>query len=70
MKANEIQKELKQLPLQKRIYVIERAIRSIREEEQKDQTDQAVEDLYEDYKNDMELTVFTDIDLDNFYETK
>jgi hypothetical protein len=70
MKANEIQKELKQLPLQKRIYAIERAIRSIREEEQKDQTDQAVEDLYEDYKNDMELTVFTDIDLDNFYETK
>jgi hypothetical protein len=31
---------------------------------------QAAESLYQDYKNDKELTAFTDIDLDNFYETR
>lgn len=70
MKANEILKELKKLPVQKRIYVIEKAIHSIREQEEKNQMDQAAESLYEDYNKDKELTAFTDIDLDNFYETR
>jgi len=49
MKANEI---LEELSIQQRIHGIEQAIRSIREEKQKGHMDQAVEELYEDYKND------------------
>jgi hypothetical protein len=30
----------------------------------------AVEALYDDYVNDKELTAFTSLDFDNFYETK
>ncbi|EOR95191.1 hypothetical protein ADIARSV_1679 [Arcticibacter svalbardensis MN12-7] len=34
------------------------------------QMELAVHELYEDYKNDQELTAFTAIDLEHFYETK
>jgi hypothetical protein len=32
--------------------------------------DLAAESLYSDYAENKELTAFTDIDFDNFYETK
>ena len=70
MRTNEILKEIKRLPVQKRILVIEKAIHSIREQEEKDQINQAVDTLYDDYKNDKELTAFTNIDFDDFYETR
>jgi len=70
MRTNEILKEIKRLPVQKRILVIEKAIHSIREQEEKDQINQAVDALYDDYKNDKELTAFTNIDFEDFYETR
>ncbi|MFO7933666.1 MAG: hypothetical protein R6U96_07835 [Promethearchaeia archaeon] len=70
MRTNEILKEIKRLPIRKRIYLIEKAIHSIREQEEKDQMKKAVDKLYIDYKNDKELTAFTDIDLEDFYETR
>jgi hypothetical protein len=70
MRTDEIIKEIQQLPLQKRIYVIEEIIRSIRKQSEKDQMEYAADSLYEDYKNDKNLTIFTDIDFENFYETK
>ena len=70
MKSEEIIKEINRLPLRKRIYVIEKAIHSIREQEEKEQMSKAVDSLYSDYKNDKELTVFTNIDFEYFYETK
>ncbi len=70
MKSEEIIKEINRLPLRKRIYVIEKAIHSIREQEEKEQMSKAVDSLYSDYKNDKELTVFTNIDFEDFYETK
>lgn len=70
MKSEEIIKEINRLPLRKRIYVIEKAIHSIREQEDKEQMSKAVDSLYSDYENDKELTVFTNIDFEDFYETK
>jgi hypothetical protein len=70
MRTDEIIKELQRLPLQKRIYVIEEIIRSIRRQAEKDQMEFAADSLYEDYRNDKNLTAFTDIDFENFYETK
>ncbi|MCF8231189.1 MAG: hypothetical protein K9J27_03290 [Bacteroidales bacterium] len=70
MKTEEILSEIKRLPVKKRIYVIEKAIHSIREQEEKEQMSKAVDSLYFDYKNDKELNAFTDIDFEDFYETK
>lgn len=70
MRRDEIIKEIQLLPLQKRIYIIEEIIRSIRRQSEKNQMEIAAESLYEDYSNDKNLTAFTDIDFENFYETK
>ena len=70
MRTNEILKEIKRLPVKKRIYLIEKVIHSIRKQEDNDQMKKAVDDLYADYENDKELTAFTDIDFEDFYETR
>ena len=70
MRTNELLKEIKRLPLRKRIYLIEKAIHSIREQEEKDQMKNAVDSLYKDYENDNELTAFTNLDFEDFYETR
>jgi hypothetical protein len=62
--------EIQRLPLIKRFFVIEETIKSIKKEELDNQMELAVNALYHDYINDKDLTDFTSIDLDNFYETK
>ena len=70
MRTSEIIKEIKKLPIDKRIYVIEKTIHSIRKEDDKNQMRQAAEVLYSDYIGDKELLVFTNIDFEDFYETR
>jgi len=70
MKTSELIKEIKRLPIQKRIYVIEKAIHSIRQQEDAHQIEKAVNDLYSEYKTNSELTAFSNIDFEDFYETK
>lgn len=70
MKTEDLLREIKRLPINKRIYLIEKAIHSIREKEEKERMAKAADELYSDYKNDRELTAFTDIDFEDFYETK
>jgi hypothetical protein len=70
MKTTELIKEIQKLPLRKRIYVIERTIRLIRKQEEERQMEIAAEALYEDYKDNKELTAFTNIDFENFYEAR
>jgi hypothetical protein len=62
--------EIQRLPIIKRFFVIEETIKSIKKEELGNQMELAVNALYHDYKNDKDLTDFTSIDMDNFYETK
>ena len=70
MRTNQILQEIERLPIQQRIWVIEKTLKSIREKENRKKMELAAEELFEDYQKDYELTVFTDLDLENFYETR
>jgi hypothetical protein len=70
MRTNEIIKEIKKLPIPERIYVIEKTIHSIRKQEVSNQIKQASDTLYTDYVSDKELTAFSEIDFENFYEAR
>jgi len=70
MRTNEIIKEIQRLPVQKRIYVIEKTIQSIRKQEDANLLKKAADALLVDYKSDKELTAFTNIDFEDFYEAK
>ncbi|MCC5933896.1 MAG: hypothetical protein LAT75_10195 [Candidatus Cyclonatronum sp.] len=70
MDTKELIKEIQKLPVRKRIYVIERSMNLIRKEEDDDEMKKAAEELYEDYLRDKELTAFTNLDFDHFYETR
>ena len=62
--------EIKKLPVDKRIAIVEQTLKSIRESEGEKRLEDAVEALGGDYANDKELTAFTGIDFDDFYETR
>jgi hypothetical protein len=70
MRTNEIIKEIQRLPVQKRIYVIEKTIHSIRKHEDKNQMEKAADTLLADYTSDKELTAFLALDLEDFYEAR
>lgn len=70
MRTNDLIKEIKRLPLSQRIYVIEKAIHSMREQEEKKQFKKAVDILLDDYNNDENLIAFTNLDFEEFYEAK
>ena len=61
--------ELERLPLKDKLLVMERALRSIRIQNEKN-LKHAVDILYDDYKIDKELTAFTLLDKESFYETR
>jgi hypothetical protein len=70
MRTNEILKEIQRLPIQKRIYVIEKTIHSIRKQEDTNQIKKAVDTLFNDYKSDKEMTAFTNLDFEDFYKAR
>ena len=70
MRTNEIIKEIQRLPFQKRIYVIEKTIHSLRKQEDINQMKKAANNLYLDYESNSELTAFTNLDFEDFYETR
>lgn len=70
MQTIDLISEIQRLPIFKRFYIIEETIKSIKNEEMSNQLELAANELYSDYVNDKELTAFTSLDFDNFYETK
>ena len=70
MGTKEIIREIKKLPLADRISVIEKTLKSVKADSVRHSIEHASEILYNDYKNDKELTAFTSIDFDKFYEAK
>ncbi|MBX2929477.1 MAG: hypothetical protein KF852_16725 [Saprospiraceae bacterium] len=48
----------------------EETIKSIKTEEMSRQMELAANELYGDYTNDKELTAFTSLDFEDFYETR
>lgn len=70
MRTDDLIREIQKLPVQKRIFVIEKSLHSLRMQEEKNQMNKAVDLLWSDYKSDKELTAFTNIDFEDFYEAK
>lgn len=58
MRSEELIKEIQKLPINERIYVLERSMYLIRKQEEEEQMKKAAEALLEDYLADKELTVF------------
>ena len=70
MQTLEIIQEIERLPLTKKFYVVEETIKSIKKAEMSQQMELAVSELYNDYANDTELTAFSSLDLEHFYEAR
>lgn len=70
METYKLIEEIQKLPIQKRMFVIEKTMYSLRKQNEENEMKKAVDILYFDYMNDKELTAFTDLDFENFYETK
>lgn len=59
-----------QLPADEQMYIAERIIHACRKTEEQERWRQAAETAYHDYKNDKDLTIFTKLDGEDFYEYK
>ncbi len=70
METREIIRAIRKLPVSKRMLIVERTLKTIRESETRKSMVKATESLFEDYKNDKELIAFTQLDYEGFYETK
>ena len=70
METKEIMTAIKKLPVGKRMLIVEKTLKTIREIETKKEMIKAVDVLFNDYVSDKELTVFTQLDQENFYETR
>jgi hypothetical protein len=70
METTQIINETGKLPIYQRMIIVEHIIRSIRHTEQDRTLEIAAERLYDDYTNDKELTIFTQLDGEDFYEPR
>ena len=72
MTSEYIIQEIEKMPLADKLMVMERTIQSIRGNKGNslNSLEQAVDTLYDDYKQDKELTAFTQLDMESFYEAK
>jgi|GEM_PF-389401 len=62
MEVKTIVQEINRLPLNKKFFVVEETIKSIKKEETNKQLEIAADALYSDYMNYKELTAFTALD--------
>ena len=70
METKDIIREIEKLTVNERLQIIEKTARTIQVDGKKKQMREASDQLYNDYKNDTELTAFTDLDLEGFYEAR
>jgi hypothetical protein len=69
METLEIIRSVNRLPLSQQMLIAERIIHSIRQREQPSMK-MAADRLYADYMTDEKLTVFTQLDCEDFYEAR
>ncbi|NOU45430.1 MAG: hypothetical protein HOO86_00020 [Bacteroidales bacterium] len=70
METREIIRVIGKLPVSKRMLIVERTLKTIRESETRKKMLKAANALLEDYKNDKELTIFAHLDYEVFYEAR
>ena len=70
METQEILSVIKKLPVNKQMFIIEKTLKSIRENDTKKKMKDAAETMYSEYTGNPELTEFTVLDCESFYETR
>lgn len=70
MGTPEIIKEIEKLSVPERLFLIEQTLKKIRSAAVYDQMTLAAEDLADEYRTNKELTIFSNLDLEDFYETR
>ncbi len=70
MSKAELLKEIDKMPLHEKLSLLERAIKDIIKQTNENELTLAADSLENEYKNNAELTVFSTLDIEDFYETK
>ena len=70
MSTSEIITEIEKLTVSEKLQIIEETARKIQTDSEKERMKEAADQLYNDYQHDTELTVLTDLDLEDFYEAR
>lgn len=70
MQTEELLEVIRRLPIDERRYLVKQTIASFQTIDYQQKMSEAADLLYNDYMNDIELTEFTKIDHDDFYEAK
>ena len=70
MRTDELIREIQKLPVSERLYLIEQSMHLIRKQIEQSQMKAAAVELQADYESDKNVTDFTSLDLENFYETR
>ena len=69
MSKKEILNEIQNLPDEDKFWLVEETLKSLRKIA-REQMSVAANELVEEYRKNRELTAFTDIDLDHFYQVR
>ena len=70
MSKAELLKEIDKMPLHEKRSLLERAIKDIIKQTNEKELSVAADSLEIEYKSNAELTVFSTLDIEDFYETK
>lgn len=70
MSTTDILKEIGQLPLTEKLFIIERALKDVLRYNYEQQMTVVAEALENEYKTNTELTAFSNLDIEDFYEAK
>lgn len=70
MGTTELIKQINKLPVSKRLVIVNKTLKSIKDTENKNKLKKAADELLNEYTNNKELTIFTKIDFENFYEAR
>lgn len=70
MSKAELLKEIDKMPLHEKLSLLERAIKDIIKQTNEKELSVAADSLEIEYKSNAELTVFSTLDIEDFYETK
>jgi hypothetical protein len=70
MSATEILEKMNQLSTTERLFVIEKALKSLIDSNLSEQMTLAAESMESEYKTNAELTSFSNLDFEDFYEAK
>lgn len=70
METTELKKEIGKMSSREKIELVEYIIKSIKEQQNRERLEATAEELQEEYEKNEELTAFTSIDTDDFYEPR